>query len=267
MYRFTDDCMTGIKEIDEEHRKLFQLINETMELLKDGGASRVTVKNLLKELKNYAGTHFAHEEAYMEQIGDKELERQKKEHAQFTEKVSSYDAENLTDEDSAKAAEDLLVYMAKWLYHHILGSDIMIGKFTGQEKKADAFAFTDAYKTGITLVDDEHRRLFEIIRETNDVIEAELLHDKYDAIVHILEELKDYTIMHFQDEERYMESIGYEGIEMQRLAHTAFVDRLNEINLDDVDDNQKEYLEELIDFLLSWLTNHILKMDKQIPVR
>ena len=73
--------------------------------------------------------------------------------------------------------------------------------------------------------------------------------------------------MHFQDEERYMESIAYDGLALQRVAHTAFVDRINEINLDDVDDHQKEYLEELIDFLLAWLINHILKMDKLIPVK
>lgn len=129
----------------------------------------------------------------------------------------------------------------------------------------DAFAFTDQYRTGIGLIDEEHRRLFEIIRQTNDVIEAQFLHDKYDEIVQILKELKDYTILHFRDEEEYMERIGYEGIAMQRAAHTAFVDRLNEINLDDVDDNQKEYLEEILSFLLGWLTNHILKMDKKIP--
>lgn len=267
MYRFTDDCLIGIEEIDKEHERLFQLINESMELLKEEGASKAVVKNLLKELKEYAETHFAHEEAYMEKTKDKELARQKAEHARFTEKVNSYEPGDLTEEDSRRIAEELLTYMAKWLYHHILGSDIMIGQWKEEKKEADAFAFTDEYKTGITLVDDEHRRLFEIIKETNDVIEAELLHDKYDAIVHILEELKDYTIMHFSDEERYMESIGYEGIELQKAAHRAFVDRLEEINLEDVDDNQKEYLEELIDFLLSWLTNHILKMDKKIPVR
>ena len=56
--------------------------------------------------------------------------------------------------------------------------------------------------------------------------------------------------MHFEDEERYMEKIHYEGLELQRMAHTAFVDRLNEINLDDVDRVQKEYLDELLEFLL-----------------
>ena len=50
MYRFTEDCLTGIETIDEEHRRLFQLINESIELLKENGASKVIVKNLLKEL-------------------------------------------------------------------------------------------------------------------------------------------------------------------------------------------------------------------------
>lgn len=267
MYCFTEDCMIGLEEIDKEHEKLFQLINESMDLLKDNSASQEVVKNLIKELKEYAQTHFAHEEAYMEQIKDPELERQKKEHVQFSEKVNGYQMDALTDEEIQKVFGELLIYMTKWLYRHILGSDIMIGKFTHKESEEDIFAFTDKYRTGIQLVDDEHKKLFEIIKETNDVIAAELLHDKYDAIIHILDQLKGYTIMHFSDEERYMESIDYEGLELQRIAHKAFVDRLEEINLEDVDDNQKEYLDELIDFLLSWLTNHILKMDKRIPVR
>ena len=44
------------------------------------------------------------------------------------------------------------------------------------------------------------------------------------------------------------------------------MDKLNEIDLDDLDENQQEYLIELVDFLLSWLVNHILKVDKLIPV-
>jgi hemerythrin len=256
--------MVGIKEIDEEHAKLFELINQATELAKNGENSYTAAKNLLAQLKEYAVTHFAHEESYMEKIHDKELERQKKEHALFKEKVNSYQIETLSEEDGEKIMKELLSFMAKWLYGHIMGSDIMIGKFT--EKPAeDIFAFTDKYKTGIEFVDEEHRRLFEIIKETNDVIHAELLHDKYDPIIDIINQLKEYTVTHFTDEENYMESIGYEGLAMQRIAHTAFVERLNEIDLDDMDDNQQEYLENLIDFLLEWLINHILKMDKKIP--
>ena len=37
--------------------------------------------------------------------------------------------------------------------------------------------------------------------------------------------------------------------------------------MEEVDDGQQEYLFELIDYLLEWLKNHILKMDKQIPAK
>jgi hemerythrin len=265
MYQFTEDCKIGIQEIDEEHAKLFDLINQTMDEVKKGGASYAAAKELLAQLKEYALTHFSHEESYMEKIHDKELERQKKEHTLFKEKIDSYQLGELSEKDGEKVMEELLAFVAKWLYHHIIGSDTMIGKFT-EEPTEDAFAFTDAYRTGIEMVDEEHKRLFEIIKETNDLIHAEMMHDKYDAIIHIIGQLKDYTVMHFSDEEKYMESIGYEGLKLQHIAHTAFVDRLNEIDLNEMDDNQKEYLDDLIAFLLEWLINHIQKMDKKIPV-
>ena len=84
----------------------------------------------------------------------------------------------------------------------------------------------------------------------------------------LLSELREYTQIHFHDEEELMERINYPGLEAQIKAHSAFVERLVGINLselDDMDDNQQEYINELIDFLASWLVNHIMKMDQKIP--
>ena len=82
MYKFTDDYLIGIDEIDNEHRRLFQMINEAIDLSKESSDISVISKNLVSGLKNYAATHFAHEEAYMEHIHDPELPIQKKEHLQ-----------------------------------------------------------------------------------------------------------------------------------------------------------------------------------------
>ena len=116
-------------------------------------------------------------------------------------------------------------------------------------------------------MDKEHQRLFEIIGEVNALIGNDLLHDKYDEIVRLLDELREYTKFHFEDEEAYMQKINSPMLEAQKRAHQAFVDKLMSIDLDkleEIDDNQQEYLHELIEFLGGWLINHILKMDTQI---
>lgn len=268
MYEFTKDCMINIKEIDDEHSKLFQMINEAVDMNNKLDDITGVSKSLIANLKEYAATHFAHEEAYMESINDPELPLQKKEHATFTARVNEFSLDEPSPEAAKKSFGEFLGFLVKWLYHHILSSDMMIGKMPPVTKeKNDMFAFTDKYKTGIEMVDDEHRRLFEIIAETKDVIDSEFLADKYDHIMNLLDQLREYTEFHFKDEEVLMEKIGYPRLEVQKRAHAAFIERLVEIDfkdLDNMDDNQQEYLLELIQFLVSWLSNHILGEDKKI---
>lgn len=270
MYRFTEDCLTGIEQIDDEHEKLFELINQTMnllhnELLED---KYHQISQVLEELKEYADTHFANEEAYMAAINDPELEKQKKQHMAFREKIDVISFTNIDElEYQHEMLDNLLQYLVRWLYQHILGSDILIGKMPSVEKwreQKSPCIFTSKYLTGIPLIDGEHETLFEIIGEANDLVKAEFLHDKYDEIVAILAKLTDYTREHFQDEEEYMESINYPGLKAQKMAHQAFVSKLEEIDLEQVDQNQQKYLEELMGFLFGWLSNHILKSDKLI---
>ncbi len=264
MFTFTKDCLIGVPEIDAEHERLFDLIAKTNDTLHKGGDSVSEAMTLLNELKQYAVSHFAHEESYMERIHDAELERQKAEHAAFIEKVNSYSFTDITDENAKKIMLDLLEYLSKWLMGHILGSDILIGHFKAEKKPAIP-VFTDEFKTGITLVDEEHKKLFEIIGKIHTTIETELVHDKYDAILDIIDELKDYTRVHFTDEENYMKEIGYDGLAYQEILHQNFIDKMNELDLDDVDDNQEAYLYDFLGFLQNWLVNHILKVDKFIP--
>ena len=218
MYEFTEDCMIHIPQIDEEHRKLFQIINDALSLVKTTEDISGIAQSLLLHLKDYANTHFAHEEAYMEQIHDPELPLQKKEHAEFAEKINSFILDKSSKEAARASFEELLSYLVRWLYHHILSSDMMIGKMSAVEGTSeDPFAFTDKYKTGIDLVDKEHRRLFEIIKETNDLIQNDLLHDKYDEIMRLLVKLKDYTQFHFADEEMLMEKMHYPELALLSL--------------------------------------------------
>ncbi|MBQ3162953.1 MAG: bacteriohemerythrin [Lachnospiraceae bacterium] len=264
MFTFTKDCLIGVPEIDEEHKTLFELISKTDSALKAGDGSIAEALTLLNELKQYAKNHFAHEEAYMEEIHDAELERQRTEHVTFIEKINTYSFSDVTNENARAIMLELLEFLSKWLMGHILGSDILIGYFKA-DKRPEIPVFTDAFKTGIAIVDDEHQKLFEIIGNIHKAINADLLHDKFDAILDILDELKEYTQVHFADEENYMKEIGYDGLAYQEILHQNFIDKLNELDLDDVDDNQEAYLYDFLGFLQNWLVNHILKVDKLIP--
>ena len=83
MYEFTKDCMIGIKQIDDEHRKLFSMLNAAIALIDETDDTEKIYKNLIKKLRDYAATHFSHEEAYMKEINDPELPTQIKEHQAF----------------------------------------------------------------------------------------------------------------------------------------------------------------------------------------
>ena len=264
MFTFTNDCLIGVSEIDDEHKKLFELITSIDRAIKSNDNPVTNAMMLINELKQYAVSHFAHEEAYMERINDPELARQKKEHAAFIEKVNSYSYTDVTDESAKTIILELLEFLSKWLMGHILGSDILIGQFKQAERPAIP-VFNDTFKTGIELIDEEHKTLFDIIGKVHKTIQTELVHDKYDAIMDILDELKEYTRVHFADEENYMREIGYEGLAKQEILHQNFIDKLMELDLDDVDDNQEAYLYDFLEFLQNWLINHILKVDKLIP--
>ena len=120
------------------------------------------------------------------------------------------------------------------------------------------------YLTGIPQIDEEHTRLFELAEEAYQLMQDDFLHDKYDQLVSILDELKDYTKTHFTHEEEYMESIDYQAIFIQKAQHKAFIQKLESLNYEDMDENQEGTISDILSFLTDWLVNHIVKLDKLI---
>lgn len=126
------------------------------------------------------------------------------------------------------------------------------------------YEMKDEYKIGVEHIDEQHKKLFELADKAYMLLNDEFTIDKYDRIVEILNELKDYTIFHFKSEEEYMESINYKRMFTQKIEHNRFVKALEEIDLTHVDQNQDESLVKMLEFLNQWLTEHILKNDKLI---
>lgn len=122
----------------------------------------------------------------------------------------------------------------------------------------------EEYKIGVEGIDEQHKKLFELADKAYVLLKDEFALDKYDKIVAIINELKNYTIFHFKSEEEYMKSIRYKKLFTQKIEHAKFIKALEEIDLRHLDENQDEGLVTMLNFLNDWLTEHILKNDKLI---
>ncbi|MDD3172262.1 MAG: hemerythrin family protein [Herbinix sp.] len=126
------------------------------------------------------------------------------------------------------------------------------------------YEFKNEFRTGIESIDQEHAKLFEIADRAYTTLMDEFIPDKYDYIVDILNELKDYAATHFKHEEEYMISINYRKLFSQKAMHDEFIEKISGYDLDKLDENQKDAIVEILDFLNEWLVDHILKSDKLI---
>ena len=120
------------------------------------------------------------------------------------------------------------------------------------------------YCIGVSFIDEQHEKLFEIANRIYDLLKNNLVLDKYDQIVEIIQELQEYTHYHFEAEEKHMQSIGYNKFFSQKVAHNDFLEKMDSIDFTQVDNGQNEYLVDILDFVTDWLVHHIAKEDKLI---
>lgn len=123
------------------------------------------------------------------------------------------------------------------------------------------FKWRDIYSTNIDEIDKQHKKLLEIGSELSGLIRSRDDEDHYDEIVELLDELKSYTIYHFKAEEELMEKYGYEGLDEHKKTHQNFIDKINEVDGEDIDSNQKGVTMEILVFIADWIEKHILKVD------
>lgn len=122
----------------------------------------------------------------------------------------------------------------------------------------------DDYLLGIDKIDEQHKELFRIAESAYSLLKSDYFVDKYNKIVEIIEELREYTIFHFQEEQKYMMSINYKRFFAHKIEHDDFIEKLNKVDLADVDSNQDKYIMDLLEFVVNWISEHILGTDFKI---
>ena len=126
-------------------------------------------------------------------------------------------------------------------------------------------SWSENYATNIEIIDEQHKELFNILDNCYELLLNNKDEDKYDKIIHILEKLKDYTIYHFNTEEEFLKKNNYSKFLSHKFAHDAFIEQINGYDIYSIDKDQKGSVNEILDIVASWIKNHILDIDKNIP--
>jgi hemerythrin len=115
-----DQYKVNIAEIDTQHKKLFDMVNEMHDAMRSGKGNDAMGK-ILTGLLDYVGTHFKTEEKLMTTHGYTDYTKHKQEHDALTKQA--LDLHNQFNEGKPVLSFDLMNFLKNWLSNHILGTD------------------------------------------------------------------------------------------------------------------------------------------------
>ena len=118
---WTEELSVGVEALDEDHRKLFAMVNGLFDAIEDGTGT-VLPGALFDALLDYTRDHFAREEALMAARRYPGLAAHRTEHAELAERVHEL-RQNFLAGSLEPVRGELLVLFKTWLTSHIRVTD------------------------------------------------------------------------------------------------------------------------------------------------
>jgi hemerythrin-like metal-binding protein len=123
----------------------------------------------------------------------------------------------------------------------------------------DLFQWNGSYDTGIARIDAEHRTLVGLL---NGLYRAMRAGKTDEPLRELLDELVDYTRVHFANEESLMSRHGYPGYAAHRIEHERMAHKVQELQ-EQLGKGRVSLTIEVFQFLRNWLSTHILDIDQR----
>lgn len=118
------------------------------------------------------------------------------------------------------------------------------------------------YEVGVEAIDNQHKKLIEIIASYNEHISdksTNSLKEMGEIIVYLI----NYTKFHFEEEEALMTRVSYPDLEEHKQIHRDLINKLKEVLMKMK--NKESYTKiEFYYFLMAWVNDHILDTDVKI---
>lgn len=131
MPQWSDAMVTGVDEMDAQHRILVDALAEATVRLNNAGPGRL-FEQLTRDLLAYAIYHFSTEEELMRRYGyataiPDEAAAHLAQHRHFSQRVVALRAEGRHGD--AGSRDNLIAFLRDWLINHILTTDRRLGQF------------------------------------------------------------------------------------------------------------------------------------------
>jgi diguanylate cyclase (GGDEF)-like protein/hemerythrin-like metal-binding protein/PAS domain S-box-containing protein len=124
----------------------------------------------------------------------------------------------------------------------------------------DILPWSDSFNTGISKIDEQHQRLVHLINH----LARKVAHQEDSlALNQVFDKLAAYAVYHFQTEEAIWHMFLPDDVtEIEhRKLHASFIDQVSKLKEHADIDGEDVALEEVLFFLIRWLTSHILESD------
>ncbi len=116
-----------------------------------------------------------------------------------------------------------------------------------------------SYSVKVKSSDEAHQKLFSLINELHNAMQS----GRGRAIIAAtVRELEKYTETHFVAEEALMQRALFPGLNEHRAEHKLFVAKVKQFK-DHVEAGEVGESVAVLNFLTSWLKNHIMQTDKK----
>lgn len=127
--KWDDSYSVNIALIDNQHKKLIDMINQLSEAMLQG-KSKDILGTILDKMTHYATVHFTTEEKYFEKFAYKGADVHNMQHSEFIKRVKEF--RTSYNDGAALLSMDIIDFLRNWLKHHIQVSDKKYSKFLNE---------------------------------------------------------------------------------------------------------------------------------------
>jgi hemerythrin len=128
--------------------------------------------------------------------------------------------------------------------------------------KAAFFVWNEKMSVNSQELDQQHQKLINML---NELYQAFLEKEHKERIGSIIEKMTEYAVYHFDMEEKYFRAFDYDKKVSHEMEHEDFRRKVEEFRLK-YKANSGALTFEVVNFLRSWLNNHIMETDKGYAV-